>query len=146
MGEAPSGMGGQSSWTMRKRAGMGSRVWYGGCPSRSSITTHPTLLEHKSTTRKINGRKQTYHISEAVVAPDCSITSGATEKEFEYHSANNHSQELTPVRTSHYSSIRYTTRLRSNPKVRQFNGSIFVREDIGAFDISMNDTLVMEVN
>ena len=52
MGEAPSGMGGQSSWTMRKRAGMGSRVWYGGCPSRSSITTHPTLLEHKSMTRK----------------------------------------------------------------------------------------------
>ena len=84
MGEAPSGMGGQSSWTMRKRAGMGSRVWYGGCPSRSSITTHPTLLKHTSQRRdKINGRKQTYHISEAVVAPDCSITSGATVEKFE---------------------------------------------------------------
>jgi hypothetical protein len=66
-------------------------------------------------------------------------------KKFKYHSEKNYSQELTPVRTSHHSAIRYTTRLRSNAKVRQFNGSIFVREDIGSFDISMNDTLVMEV-
>ena len=80
------------------------------------------------------------------MAPDCSITSGATVKKFDYRSGNNYSQELTPVRTSHYSAIRYTTRLRGNPKVRQFNSSIFVREDVGAFDISVNDTLVMEVN
>lgn len=44
MGEAPSGIGGLSSLTMRNRAGIGSKKWYGGLPSRSSITVQPTLL------------------------------------------------------------------------------------------------------
>ena len=62
-------------------------------------------------------------------------------------SRNNYSkQALTPVWTPHHCAIRHTTRLRSHPKVCQFNGSIFVCEDIGTFDISMNNTLVMEVN
>ena len=95
MGDAPSGMGGQSSWTMRKRAGMGSRVWYGGCPSRSSITTHPTLLEHKSTTRKKNKREKE---NLPYIWRSCSPGLfnnfwGHYEKTFEYCSANNYSQK-----------------------------------------------------
>jgi hypothetical protein len=43
-GEAPSGSGGCSSFTMRNRAGMGSSLWYGGRPSSNSITVQPTLL------------------------------------------------------------------------------------------------------
>jgi hypothetical protein len=43
-GDAPSGRGGCSSFTMRNRAGMGSSLWYGGRPSSNSRPVQPTLL------------------------------------------------------------------------------------------------------
>jgi len=80
IGDAPSGIGGQSSCTIRNNAGIGARLKYGGVPSSSSMTKHPTLLGPELLTRKNQNLKSAHHISDAVVAPDCSITSGATRE------------------------------------------------------------------
>lgn len=61
-GDALPGIGGCSSLTILNRACMGCSLWYGGFPSISSITVHPRL-----------------HMSDEVVAPESSMTSGAIQ-------------------------------------------------------------------
>ena len=160
MGDAPSGIGGQSSWTIRKSAGIGSRKWYGGLPSSSSMTVHPTLLRrrnevamsiqglrksHQAPGSKTNGDR-TDQISDAVVAPDCSITSGATAQRVNRADARITLRRLTPIRTPNNRIIPHTCRRTTgNPKICQLNLSILICKDICTFDISVYDTLVVKV-
>ena len=77
-GEAPSGRGGCSSFTIRKRAGMGSSLWYGGRPSSNSMTVQPTLLRYKPTHREIGtkylklGSLQSIRLLQAPLLSDAS--------------------------------------------------------------------------
>ena len=51
----------------------------------------------------------------------------------------------TPVRTPNDSSIHYTSRPRSHTEIRQLDRTILVGEDVGALDVAVDDTLVVEV-
>jgi hypothetical protein len=51
----------------------------------------------------------------------------------------------TPVGTPNNSSIHYASRPRSYTEICQLDCAILVGEDVGALDIAMDDTLVVEV-
>lgn len=55
---------------------------------------------------------------------------------------------LTPIRAAHNSIVSHSPRRRiaGHTKICQFNGAILVRQNVGAFDIAMDDTLVVEVD
>lgn len=84
-------------------------------------------------------------MSEAVVAPDCSITSGATVVLVNDGKEFTGSRDRTPVWTAYNCSIAHgaSGSAACNTEVSKFNTSIFVSEDICAFDVPMNDALIM---
>ena len=51
----------------------------------------------------------------------------------------------TPVGTPNDSSIHYASRPRGHTEICQLDCAILVREDVGALDVAMDDTLVVEV-
>lgn len=93
---------------------------------------------------------ETYHISDAVVAPDCSITSGATIGQV----INAHVQHLlrmylrTPVRAPHHRVVSHCAcrRAARDAEVRELDAPVLVRQDVRALDIAMDDTLVVQVH
>lgn len=89
----------------------------------------------------------TDQISDAVVAPDCSMTSGATAKSVSTW-APVRVATRTPVWTPHDRVVAYGTRggATCNTKIRQLHTTILVREDICALDIAMDDTLVVQIH
>ena len=83
MGDAPSGIGGQSFCAIRYNACIGFRAWYRGWPSGNSITVVQHTLLHSDNKRqkRYTGDQmltRNHQTLEAVVAPHCSMTSGAT--------------------------------------------------------------------
>ena len=86
-------------------------------------------------------------MSEDVVAPDCSITSGATACNQHHTGVKYFLKELTPIRTPNYRIIiDCTSRLASNTEVRELYTTILIGEDICTFDIPMYDALLVEVD
>ena len=51
----------------------------------------------------------------------------------------------TPVWAPHHSSISGAPRLRSHSEISELDGTIFIREDIGTLDVSMDHTLVVQI-
>lgn len=88
----------------------------------------------------------TDQISEAVVAPDCSITSGATTRS-SVRVLKIDIQVPTPVRAPDYFSVLYcSSGISRDTKVGQLNTTVLVRENIGTLDVAMYDTLIVEVD
>ena len=85
-------------------------------------------------------------MSEAVVAPDCSMTSGATA---------NQSQSLkltvlrvrTPIWAPHNGIVSDRTSCRARyTEIRQFDTSVLVRQDVGSLYVAVDDTLIVQVH
>lgn len=73
------------------------------------MTVHPTLLNQHQCQAPVYTRQITNHISDAVVAPDCSITSGATIGQ-DINARIQHLLRIylrTPVRAPHYRVVPY---------------------------------------
>ena len=49
----------------------------------------------------------------------------------------------TPVRTPDHCPICRSTRLRSNAKVRQLDRSVLIRQNIGSFNVPVDNTFVV---
>jgi hypothetical protein len=86
-------------------------------------------------------------MSEAVDAPDCSITSGATGEAVSA-GMNWRKRVRTPIRTSDHRIIADRTPMRAtrNTKIRQLDSPILIGEDVGSLDIAMDNTLVVEID
>jgi len=84
-------------------------------------------------------------MSEAVVAPDCSITSGATSMERCSVRTGYEKGKLTPIGTANNSIVGNSTSCgrTSDPKVSKLYTTILVSQDVRALDIPMDDTLIM---
>jgi hypothetical protein len=88
----------------------------------------------------------TYQISDAVVAPDCSMISGATSSSSVMH-ATQHITSRTPVWTSNDGGVVHARSCSTrNTKVSKLYRPILVREEVRALDISVDDALVVQVN
>jgi len=87
----------------------------------------------------------TLQMSEAVVAPDCSIISGATKCTSDRNSSTE-TDKRTPIWTPDDCSVLYTSCLCGHSEIRQLDRSIFVGEDVGALDVAMNNTLVVQID
>ena len=59
-----------------------------------------------------------------------------------------HSLSLTPVRTADDFIVATCPRRRGacDSKVRQLHASVFVRQDIGTFDVAVDHTLIVQVH
>lgn len=89
----------------------------------------------------------TDQMSEVVVAPHCSITSGATA-----YSQLRESGETaiirTPVWTSHNLVVpdRCCCSIAGDSKVGELDTAILIREDVGTLDVAVYDALLMQVH
>jgi hypothetical protein len=79
------------------------------------------------------------------VAPCCSITSGATEIDCVLSLWTiGIKSALTPIRTPNNGAIAHLS--CGNTEISQLDTTIFVCEDVGAFDVAVYNTLVMQIN
>ena len=82
-----------------------------------------------------------------MVAPDCSITSGAT-----IEAAVSESPRLwelpTPIGTAHDGVICHgaSCGATGDPKIGKLDATVFVGEDVCSFYVAMDNTLVMEIS
>lgn len=111
-------------------------------------------LDYRTTDTPINKSKlkldvmrTTDHMSEAVVAPDCSMTSGATWIVVRTSKRYMTLEPLTPIWTANHCVVRDSSCGRtSDSKVGKLYTPILVGQDIGTFDVAVNDTLIMQVD
>lgn len=92
-------------------------------------------------------------MSDDVVAPDCSMTSGATliiHRKVSMRRVFRRSGESlrTPVRTANYGIVSDCTcsRTAGHAEICKFDTTVFIGQDVGTLDISVDNTLVMEVD
>lgn len=138
-------MGGESSWTIRNKAGIGSRVWYGGCPSRSSITTQPTLLSLVN----IEILQEKNQIIPYVRGCRCSRLFNDLRCHYRSDQNSHTVQNIllpTPIGTADNCTVCHTSCPRSHTKVCQFNSAILVRKDICTLYVTVDDTLIMQID
>ena len=90
-------------------------------------------------------------MSEAVVAPDCSMTSGATVRKLSLAATvKGWSMRFgrTPVGTANYGIVtdRACGGAACNSEVGQFDASVLVRQNVRTLDIPVYHALVMKVH
>ena len=92
-------------------------------------------------------RRTTYHISEAVVAPDCSITSGATGTDISKLAVPS-LRIRTPIWTPNYGIIAHASccGITGDTEVGKLHRSVLVGENVGAFNVPVYHSLVMQVD